>query len=649
MTAVLLLACGALAVALVFVRRRGDEAEAEVRRLESVSQDMETLMATRARQFADLGHELRTPLTLMLGPLELTHDQSLTGLAGNTRRMLRVVEQLIDAASIDADQVPFTPTNTDCAAVVRELMGSAAPYAAQRGVRLEEEGLDELPSVLLDSRHFETIVANLLSNAVKFTPRGALVLVRASFSQEKGLLLEVQDQGPGIPVEVQATLFDRTRRGHVLREQEGSGLGLAIARQFARLHGGSLTLHSVLGRGSSFLLRIPASLPVSAVVQTGAPPVVTEGSVAALRRESLLADLHGAPGDTRAPEDAPRVLVVDDNADLREFLAWRLGRTYVVQTAGDGDEALTAARLHQPDLILADVLMPRVDGHALLRSVRSDPLLHKVPVLLLSGRSEVSHIVEGLEAGADGYLTKPFHLAELEAWVASMLRGRAAEHRLEERDSRLAAVGMMASGLAHDLANPLAIVRNYSELAREAAAEEGQTQLVSDMDTIMGETERIQRLLNELKEFAAGADAEVVLEERLLSQFVSVVVEPMRTTLGGLQLLIEDRSEGAILPLHEDSLRRALENLLSNARDAGAGRIRVVAEPKGVLVSDDGPGIDQGRLAHLFQPWVTEGKEGGTGLGLAIVQNTLRSHGGRVDVLGRGPDGGAQFRLVLRD
>ena len=123
----------------------------------------------------------------------------------------------------------------------------------------------------------------------------------------------------------------------------------------------------------------------------------------------------------------------------------------------------------------------------------------------------------------------------------------------------------------------------------------------------------------------------------------------MRTTLGGLQLLIEDRSEGAILPLHEDSLRRALENLLSNARDAGAGRIRVVAEPKGVLVSDDGPGIDQGRLAHLFQPWVTEGKEGGTGLGLAIVQNTLRSHGGRVDVLGRGPDGGAQFRLVLRD
>ena len=538
----------------------------------------------------------------------------------------------------DADQLPFDPVRVEPGPAIQRQVETLSS-----STRVEAEGLEGLPVMLLDPGLLDRMVQTLLANALRFTPVGGTVRLVARFGED-GLHVDVQDEGPGIPVEVQAHLFDRHQTGHVLREQDGSGLGLAIARELAAMHGGTLTLHSVVGRGSTFSLWLPKEPPLTSLVLP--PRERGVSGVARLREQALLAELH-RDDERRAPPDAPRLLLAEDNADLREFLEWQLGRTYRVDAATDGDEALDMARQAAPDLILADVLMPRMTGHDLVRAVRGDPVLRSVPVLLLSGRNDMASIVEGLEAGADGYLTKPFHLAEFEAWLASMLRGRAAEERLEERDSRLAAVGMMASGLAHDLRNPLSIVHSVSEIARETAKEDGHSELVEDLDTILNETQRIARLLRELTDFARGKDSTRALEDTGLSDWLHGLVEACRPAFPRCDLVFEDRSGAAVVALEQDGMRRAVENLLTNARDAGASRVRVMAEPLAIVVSDNGPGIEEGLVSELFQPWVTRGKQDGTGLGLAIVQNTLVSRGGRVVVQGHGPDGGACFRLEL--
>jgi signal transduction histidine kinase len=621
--------------ALVQQRRRAAKARARVRRLEALGRDLATLQATHARRLVDISHELRSPLTRVLG-LEEGRNPAV---AGNVRRMLRMVDELTDAAQQDADQLPFEPVRMQPGPAIQQQVDALSTPRT----RIEAEGLDHLPVMLLDPGLVGRMVQTLLANALRFTPAGGTVRVLARFDDE-GLRVDVKDEGPGIPVEVQAHLFDRHRTGHVLREQDGSGLALAIARELAALHGGTLTLHSVVGRGSTFSLWLPAEPPLTSLVL----PSVEKGvsGVARLREQAVLAELH-RDEERRAPPHAPLLLLAEDNADLRDFLAWQLGRTWRVVAASDGDEALDLARKAAPDLILADVLMPRMNGHDLVRAVRGDPVLRSVPVLLLSGRNDMASIVEGLGAGADGYLTKPFHLAELEAWLASMLRGRAAEERLEERDSRLAAVGMMASGLAHDLRNPLAIVHSVSEIARETAKEDGHSELVEDLDTILTETQRIARLLRELTDFARGKDSTRAPEDTALAGWLLGLVEAFRPAFPGCELCFDDRSSAAVVPLEQDGMRRAVENLLTNARDAGATRIRIVAEPLAIVVSDNGPGIEERMVNDLFRPWVTHGKEDGTGLGLAIVQNTLVSRGGRVVVQGRGPDGGACFRLEL--
>ena len=419
--------------------------EEERRRAEALAE----LDRAKTAFFSNVSHEFRTPLTLMLGPLEdllsapvdsLAQSQrSQLGIAHrNSLRLLKLVNSLLDFSRIEAGRMQSSFRPTDMAQFTAELAANFESATARAGLGLRVRCANLPHKVFLDHSMWERIVLNLLSNAFKFTFEGELVVeVRAS-ADGYAAELTVRDTGVGIPADELPRLFERFHRieGQQGRSFEGSGIGLALVQELVRLHGGAIRVTSQVGQGTEFSVVIPfgsAHLPADRIVNdTAGQGVATRADAyveealrwlsgpepdAALPRVGA-ADLAGLAA---LPADAARILIADDNADMRDYVRRLLGPRWSVVTAHDGQAALEEMRAHRPDLVLADVMMPRMDGFALLRAVREDAALRDVPVILLSARAGEEARIEGLDAGADDYLTKPFAARELIARVNTNL------------------------------------------------------------------------------------------------------------------------------------------------------------------------------------------------------------------------------------
>ena len=386
--------------------------------------------------FSNVSHEFRTPLTLMLGPTEdalSSPGQALSGEAlrmvhRNTLRLMRLVNSILDFSRVESGRAQASYEPSDLATITTYL-ASAFRSAVERNGLTFEVDCQSLPEpVYVDHDMWEKIVLNLLSNALKFTFEGSVgVSVRWRGDHAD---LEVRDTGTGIPEKELPRLFERFHRVHGARSRthEGSGIGLALVHDLVRLHGGNVQAASRPGEGTTFTVSIPcgsAHLPPERIVPKrstawtakGAKPFVEEALrwSAGSRLDAVgLSAAAPTPGTAAA---AVPILVVDDNADLRDYIVNLLGQHYAVETAVDGLAALEAARLRKPALVLSDVMMPRLDGFGLLRALRADPVLRDVPVILLSARAGEESTIEGLEAGADDYLVKPFAARELLARV----------------------------------------------------------------------------------------------------------------------------------------------------------------------------------------------------------------------------------------
>ena len=395
--------------------------------------------------FSNVSHEFRTPLTLMLSPLEEMLAKSGEALPGDARalatvahrnglRLLRLVNALLDFSRVEAGRAQATLRPVDLARFTADLAGNFRSLCEQAGLTLAVDCPTLDAPVPLDPEMWEKVVLNLLSNAFKFTFEGAItVSVRRA---GPCAVLTVADTGTGIPAEELPRLFERFHRveGARGRTFEGSGIGLALVQELVRLHRGSIRVESEPGRGSAFHV----SLPFAQAAVTDPAGSVPEVSTA-VRAEAFVAEARRwmsgdaepspalEPGDER---DAPppyaavgRILLADDNADMREHVRRLLAeRGYAVETAPDGAAALAAARERLPDLLLTDVMMPHLDGFGLLAAVRADAALRDLPVIMLSARAGDEAQVEGLGAGADDYLTKPFSARELLARVGANLQ-----------------------------------------------------------------------------------------------------------------------------------------------------------------------------------------------------------------------------------
>ncbi|WP_426503783.1 SpoIIE family protein phosphatase [Dactylosporangium sp. McL0621] len=423
------------------------------RRAESLAE----LDRAKTAFFTNVSHEFRTPLTLLIGPAEdALADQAeplppgqrgrIEVVRRNAERLLKLVNTLLDFSQLESGRLEPHREALDLARLTAELAALFAPAAGRAGLRLDVDCPPLPRPVHADRDMWTKIVLNLLSNALKFTFTGTIT-VRLATAGDEHVELTVTDTGVGVDPGDQARLFERFHRvqGARARTHEGSGIGLALVAELTALHGGVASVHSAAGAGSTFTVRIPVgSGPATPAHDSPVPQV--HGYVAEVER------WVGAPATAppaRPDPDAPRILVVDDNADMRDYIRRVLGADYQVLEAADGVQALRLLRAEPPDLVLTDLMMPNLDGFGLIAAVRADGPGH-LPVIVLSARAGDEATVEGLDAGADDYLVKPFSPRELRARVRANLefeRVRRTRDELQrsrvllDQAQRLAAVG----------------------------------------------------------------------------------------------------------------------------------------------------------------------------------------------------------------
>ena len=427
--------------------------------------------------FTNVSHEFRTPLTLLLGPAEdalVDLEEPLSArqlervsvVHRNAQRLLKLVNSLLDFSRLEAGKAESRFEQVDVERYTTELVAMFHSAAQAAGLELTVE-CDPLPDrPYVDPDHWAKIVLNLVSNALKFTFEGGIAVRLREI--DGAVVLTVTDTGVGISEAELPQLFERFHRvsGVRSRNHEGSGIGLALVAELAHLHGGTVSAESTPGVGTTFTVRVPlgaAHLP-SEQVSDGMVDDLDAETKVVRQAEGYVAEAHRwIADDARSatatrPEGVPGpdghrrgcVLVVDDNVDMREYVAGLLRSEYDVGTASDGVEALENIRKYPPDLVLTDVMMPRLDGFGLLKVLRTEPTTTGLPVIMLSARAGEEGTIEGLEAGADDYLVKPFSARELLARVRVNMeldkarRVRAAlEHSqsLLDQAQRLAKVG----------------------------------------------------------------------------------------------------------------------------------------------------------------------------------------------------------------
>ncbi len=391
--------------------------------------------------FNNVSHEFRTPLTLLLGPVQdalasparSLDGESLATVNRNALRLLKLVNTLLDFARIEAGRAEASYEPTDLPGFTRDLAGAFRSAIESAGLQFTVECAPLGEPVHIDRSMWEKILFNLLSNALKFTFEGEICV---TLSRERNSVrLSVRDTGIGIAADDLPHVFERFRRvrGARGRTHEGTGIGLALAQELVRLHHGTIEVESEAGRGTTFTVAIPLDNRRLAAEQDAAPRSLPSTAVSA---EAYVSEALGwvdradpGPLHSELPElRQRRVLLADDNADMRDYVGRLLRERWRVEAVSDGRAALDAARKERPDVVVADVMMPEMDGFELLAALRADSATRDVPILLLSARAGEEAILRGISAGADDYLVKPFTARDLLARVdAQMNRAQARE------------------------------------------------------------------------------------------------------------------------------------------------------------------------------------------------------------------------------
>jgi PAS domain S-box-containing protein len=694
-------------------------AEAEIARknqeLERLLDKVRHLDQLKSDVFANVSHELRTPLALILGPAEaiLAAGDNLTELQRrdlgvirrNAATLLKHVNDLLDISKLDAGKVMVSYARIDLAREVRTVAAHFDALAPQRSLAYVIAAPDALEAEV-DPDKFDRILLNLLSNAFKFTPAGGRIRCALEAHGEGRVLLSVQDSGPGVAPELREAIFERFRQaqGGTTREFGGTGLGLAIAKDFADLHGGTISVSEGPGGGALFQVELPLLAPESIYVRSGEAtrPAreiggVTTGAVEEL--EALAGDTAEEPG----PADRPLVLVAEDNAEMRRFIAEMLGRAYRIVAAADGAEALAKAIAEPPDVVVTDLMMPKLGGDRLVAEMRAREPLAQVPVLVLSAKADEDLRVKLLAESVEDYVLKPFAPQELIARVRNLVTMKRTRDALQQalatrevdlselarqliadrtalrrsleaqaesvaalaetrvelaRVARITTMGELAASIAHEVKQPLAAVSTN--------ASAGLRWLAAERPNLEEAQKALQRIIRD-----AGVANEVIARIRGFLRHqepqktdirLDDVIREVLGLLGnearkhGVAVSVETAADLPHVVGDRVQLQQVLLNLALNAIEAASpvtARPRLVAvgaqqlDRREVVVSvrDSGLGLDPAHRERIFDAFYTT-KPGGMGMGLAISRSIVETHGGRLWAT-PSEGGGETFRFTL--
>ena len=638
----------------------------------------------------------------MLGPLEdaLTDQQEplapgqrqrIAMVQRNGLRLQRLVNTLLDFSRIEAGRLEAVFRPTDLAALTRELASNFGSVCEKAGLCLTIDTPPLPERVFVDEELWEKIVLNLISNACKFTHEGE---VRVALRAEGGdAVLRISDTGIGISQSDLPFIFDRFRRvaGAQGRTHEGTGIGLALVQELVRLHQGSIEVESALNCGTTFTVRVPLGkthLP-QAQIGPGRDEAPATAAADAFVSEACrwLPDSIEQPGEPLTPflgtgVARGRVLLADDNTDMREYLCRLLSPDYEVTAVADGEAALAAAERLRPDLILTDVMMPRLDGFELMQRLRADPELREIPVIMLSARAGEEAKVEGLLMGADDYIVKPFSARELLARVATNIQLaqvrmqtaavlRQANVDLEQRVAaevgermkaeealrqaqKMEAIGQLTGGVAHDFNNLLQVIMGSLETLKHRVEEPGglsRADILRAVDAAMRGADRAASLTQRLLAFSRRQSLNPRPVE--VNRLVTGMSELLRRTLGET-IAVETVLGGGLWRISADpnQLESAILNLAVNARDAMPNGGKLTIETANAFldeayareqqevqpgqyvmlaISDTGLGMTKEVMASAFDPFFTTKEPGqGTGLGLSQVYGFVKQSNGHV-------------------
>ncbi|MFT5142803.1 MAG: signal transduction histidine kinase/ligand-binding sensor domain-containing protein [Rhodothermales bacterium] len=648
--------------------------------IEKQADQLRDMDRIKTRFFHNISHEFRTPLTLNIGPMEnaLLGDygkltpvlrRQLEVMLRNSRRLLRLINQLLDLSKLESGRMSLKVMEGSLADLVEGIVFSFTPFAEKKELDLTFETTSTTEEFLFDPLGLEKVFFNLLSNAVKFTPDGGSIAVSMEDAviQKEGqeisaIAIRIRDSGQGIPDSDLQHIFDRFHQvdGAVSKVQEGTGIGLALVKELVELHGGSIVVESVIGEGAEFRVILPTDPCL-----LGEHEVIVDGYATEPAGRGPMVEMAvfedvvdgSAKGDeplTTVSAEAPVVLVVDDSADIREYIAECLQPRYNVVKAIDGQNGFELAQVIRPNLIVSDVMMPKMNGFQLCKAVRGDENIAHIPIVLVTSKASNEDKIEGLEAGADDYVAKPFSARELLARVGNLIRVQDQKNSLERLNTDLLSSNaalrqasemksQLLSIASHDMKNPLTAIREFARILRE---ESDQTHQLELLDMIFDSSNDMLSLISQLLDSAAleGGSMHVTrtltdmvdLAERVVERNVRIADrkgQVIHTTMGDPQ--------ACSVPVDGERLREAMDNLVSNAIKYSPLQSSIYVSVKRrtndviFSVRDEGPGLtaeDQEKIFGKFQKLSARptGGETSTGLGLSIVKQVVELHGGRV-------------------
>lgn len=572
-------------------------------------QALVALDEAKTQFLATMSHELRTPLTLLLGPVgdvasgrrESLGREDAVRLQQQGRRLLGLVDDLLEVARSESGRLAPRPEPVDVGRLSQDVASPLLEAARYAGLDVREQWPSGVVC-LMDRGLWENVVANLVGNALKYTLTGSLeVELRA---EGPDLVLVVRDTGVGIDLEDQPRVFERFRRARTGegRTFEGAGVGLAIVSDSVAALGGSVRLTSAPGVGTEVVVRVPDVRVSDVPVVDSAPSA--KRITAVLAQAELLVPRAGSTASVEVPSDVgltsggarPLLLVVDDNAAMREYVAQCLSDVGSVVVAADGLQALEALERWPIDLVVSDVMMPRLDGESLLVRIREHPASADLPVQLLSARAESTAVVDGLARGADDYVAKPFSREELVARVRAHLELAELRREAQRRRDR----DVLLAGVSHELQTPLArILSGVSVLGQRDLAED----VRAVVEVVRTSSEDLRMLVAELLD-----RGDLVTGEPLRPRLQEVDLVPLLEAWCAASTLdvTVAASSSCYALVDPFRTRRILAVLLDRAAASGARAVRVSASTESgqvhVRVCDDGRVITHEEAERLFSP-----------------------------------------------
>ncbi|HYS08330.1 MAG TPA: ATP-binding protein [Myxococcales bacterium] len=657
--------------------------------LEKAHGELKALDSFKSQLFANITHEFKTPLAMLLAPLELILQDEMGELTSAQRttfesmfrsglKLLKMIGDLLDLSRLEESQLRLKVAEHDLAEYLKGLVAQVQPLAQRKGIELALEVEPGACLVFCDIERIERVFMNLISNATKFTPTGGHVKVRLRSEGAHATVL-VEDDGPGFPPEKAEHIFQRFYQVDMggTRRYGGTGIGLALAKEIVELHGGRI--HAESSAGAKFTVELPRDrdhfLP-EVLDRRGSTREIPEGQRAtdrgvldfavqmSLLDEYRLLEVHEATErrvslrDSDEDQKAHLALVVDDTPDIIRLVHNSLRAHFKVISAEDGLKGLEMALRERPSLIIADLMMPGIDGLELTRRLRGSDETRHIPILMLTAKGDLEDRVAGLETGVSAYLAKPFSPRELLTTARALVQAQETTADIV-LTQRMDSLEIVAGGLAHEINNPLNYLKNALAKVKMDADAVFLGKVAPD------DLPRVEKRVRELFDIAESGIKRIAATVELMSSYSKagysrqirphdvfaaireVVSMVLPATGRAVQVDMELTGDGMLECVPEE-FNQVLSNLVQNAIEAapeagGQVRLRAYREDENLVISvkDNGPGVRSEDIQRIFTPFfTTKGPGRGMGMGLTIAWRVTQSLGGTLEVR---PGLGAEF------